>query len=112
MHHLLPLLSLLALTSASPKERLKVKYRVKPGHNPVKVAVNAVPLKEEVNAARLKVESPLLGEDTLQLLNEVDGDALVLEAKELLLSSTPASYRNTVTSFMGQLERAARSEDV
>ena len=44
--------------------------------------------------------------------NEVDGDALMLEARDLLMASTPDSYKQTVTTIVGQLQRAARSQDL
>ena len=46
------------------------------------------------------------------LTNEVDGDALMLEARDLLMASTPDSYKKTVTTIVGQLQRAARSQDL
>ena len=91
------LLSLLFIlpASASPKGRLKVKYRVKPGGD--KVMVKTV--SEEENVEEM-------------LTNEVDGDALMLEARDLLMASTPDSYKQTVTTIVGQLQRAARSQDL
>ena len=46
------------------------------------------------------------------LANEVDGDALMMEARDLLMASTPDSYKQTVTTIVGQLQRAARSQDL
>ena len=46
------------------------------------------------------------------LTNEVDGDALMMEARDLLMASTPDSYKQTVTTIVGQLQRAARSQDL
>ena len=91
------LISLLFIlpASASPKGRLKVKYRVKPGGD--KVMVKTV--SEEENVEEM-------------LTNEVDGDALMLEARDLLMASTPDSYKQTVTTIVGQLQRAARSQDL
>ena len=95
------LLSLLVIlpASASPKGRLKVKYRVKPGGDKVMVkTVTEEGLAEKVNEE--------------VLTNEVDGDALMLEARDLLMASTPDSYKQTVTTIVGQLQRAARSQDL
>ena len=86
--------------SASPKGRLKVKYRVKPGGD--KVMVKTV--TEEGVAEKTNVEEVLT--------NEVDGDALMMEARDLLMASTPDSYKQTVTTIVGQLQRAARSQDL
>merc|ERR1712141_40983 len=96
------LLSFLFLlpASASPKGRLKVKYRVKPGGD--KVMVKTV--TEEGVAEKTNVEEVLT--------NEVDGDALMMEARDLLMASTPDSYKQTVTTIVGQLQRAARSQDL
>merc|ERR1712141_691826 len=44
--------------------------------------------------------------------NEVDGDALMMEARDLLMASTPDSYKQTVTTIVGQPQRAARSQDL
>ena len=86
--------------SASPKGRLKVKYRVKPGGD--KVMVKTV--TEEGVAEKTNVEEVLT--------NKVDGDALMMEARDLLMASTPDSYKQTVTTIVGQLQRAARSQDL
>merc|ERR1712203_286412 len=86
--------------SASPKGRLKVKYRVKPGGD--KVMVKTV--TEEGVAEKENMEEVLT--------NEVDGDALMLEARDLIMASTPDSYKQTVTTIVGQLQRAARSQDL
>ena len=96
------LLSLLFIlpASASPKGRLKVKYRVKPGGDKVMVkTVTEEGLTEKENMEEV-------------LTNEVDGDALMLEARDLLMASTPDSYKQTVTTIVGQLQRAARSQDL
>jgi len=96
------LLSLLFIlpASASPKGRLKVKYRVKPGGDKVKVkTVTEEGLTEKENVEEV-------------LTNEVDGDALMLEARDLIMASTPDSYKQTVTTIVGQLQRAARSQDL
>ena len=98
------LLSLLFIlpASASPKGRLKVKYLVKPGGDKVKVKVKTV--TEEGLAEKENMEEVLT--------NEVDGDALMLEARDLIMASTPDSYKQTVTTIVGQLQRAARSQDL
>merc|ERR1711936_1365394 len=70
--------------SASPKGRLKVKYRVKPGGD--KVMVKTV--TEEGVAEKDNVEEVLT--------NEVDGDALMLEARDLLMASTPDSLGDII----------------
>ena len=96
---LLSLLLVILPASASPKGRLKVKYRVKPGGDKVMVkTVTEEGLAEKVNEE--------------VLTNEVDGDALMLEARDLLMASTPDSYKKTVTTIVGQLQRAARSQDL
>ena len=84
--------------SASPKGRLKVKYRVKPGGDKVMVKTEGLAEKENVEEE--------------VVTNEVDGDALMLEARDLLMASTPDSYKQTVTTIVGQLQRAARSQDL
>ena len=99
-----PLLYLLLISlvlvlpaSSSPKGRLKVKYRVKPDGD--KVMVKTLTTEEEE-----KVEE--------EATNEVDGDALMMEARDLLMASTPDSYKQTVTTIVGQLQRAARSQEL
>ena len=98
-----PLLNLLLISlvlvlpaSSSPKGRLKVKYRVKPSGD--KVMVKTLTTEEE------SMEEVAT--------NEVDGDALMMEAKDLLMASTPDSYKQTVTTIVGQLQRAARSQEL
>ena len=93
-------LLLILPASASPKGRLKVKYRVKPGGDKVMVKT----MSDEGLAEKDNVEEVLT--------NEVDGDALMLEARDLLMASTPDSYKQTVTTIVGQLQRAARSQDL
>ena len=83
--------------SSSPKGRLKVKYRVKPDGD--KVMVKTLTTEEEESMEEVAT-------------NEVDGDALMMEAKDLLMASTPDSYKQTVTTIVGQLQRAARSQDL
>ena len=99
-----PLLNLLLISlvlvlpaSSSPKGRLKVKYRVKPDGD--KVMVKTLTTEEEKRVEEVAT-------------NEVDGDALMMEARDLLMASTPDSYKKTVTTIVGQLQRAARSQDV
>ena len=101
---LLSLLVLLPYTIASPKERLKVKYRLKQGERQ-KVLVKALPQEGEL------VRAAILEEEPTSLLNQVDGRELVAEARELLVAATPGAYRETVTTMIGQMERAARSSD-
>ena len=99
-----PLLYLLLISlvlvlpaSSSPKGRLKVKYRVKPSGD--KVMVKTLTKEEE--------------ERVEEVANtEVDGDALMMEARDLLMASTPDSYKQTVTTIVGQLQRAARSQEL
>ena len=99
-----PLLNLLLISlvlvlpaSSSPKGRLKVKYRVKPSGD--KVMVKTLTTEEE--------------ERVEEVANtEVDGDALMMEARDLLMASTPDSYKQTVTTIVGQLQRAARSQEL
>ena len=100
----LSLLVLLPYTIASPKERLKVKYRLKQGERQ-KVLVKALPQEGEL------VRVAPLEEEPTSLLNQVDGRELVAEARELLVAATPGAYRETVTTMIGQMERAARSSD-
>ena len=90
-------LLLILPASASPKGRLKVKYRVKPGGDKVMVKTEGLAEKENIEEV---------------VTNEVDGDALMLEARDLLMASTPDSYKQTVTTIVGQLQRAARSQDL
>ena len=99
-----PLLNLLLISlvlvlpaSSSPKGRLKVKYRVKPDGD--KVMVKTLTTEEEKRVEEVAT-------------NEVDGDALMMEARDLLMASTPDSYKQTVTTIVGQLQRAARSQDL
>lgn len=79
-----------------------MKYRVNPDGD--KVMVKTAKIESE---GRETVE-----EDTMEMLNEVDGVEFVAEAKELLLSSTPTAYREGLTTIMGQVERAARSQEL
>ena len=99
-----PLLNLLLISlvlvlpaSSSPKGRLKVKYRVKPDGD--KVMVKKLTTEEEKSVEEVAT-------------NEVDGDALMMEARDLLMASTPDSYKQTVTTIVGQLQRAARSQEL
>ena len=99
-----PLLYLLLISlvlvlpaSSSPKGRLKVKYRVKPDGD--KVMVKTLTTEEEESMEEVAT-------------NEVDGDALMMEARDLLMASTPDSYKQTVTTIVGQLQRAARSQEL
>ena len=99
LHNLLLISLVLVLpASSSPKGRLKVKYRVKPDGD--KVMVKTLTTEEEERV----VEEVAT--------NEVDGDALMMEARDLLMASTPDSYKQTVTTIVGQLQRAARSQEL
>ena len=98
LHNLLLISLVLVLpASSSPKGRLKVKYRVKPSGD--KVMVKTLTTEEEKRVEEVAT-------------NEVDGDALMMEARDLLMASTPDSYKQTVTTIVGQLQRAARSQDL
>ena len=98
LHNLLLISLVLVLpASSSPKGRLKVKYRVKPSGD--KVMVKTLTTEEEESMEEVAT-------------NEVDGDALMMEAKDLLMASTPDSYKQTVTTIVGQLQRAARSQEL
>merc|ERR1712243_271664 len=80
------------MSEASPKERLKVKYKVKTG--------------AKGEAQRLKVGEEVM-EDTSdeQNLNKV-------EYEPRTQPDTVPGYKDLVTTMMGQLERAARSQDL
>ena len=98
LHNLLLISLVLVLpASSSPKGRLKVKYRVKPSGD--KVMVKTLTTEEEKSVEEVAT-------------NEVDGDALMMEARDLLMASTPDSYKQTVTTIVGQLQRAARSQEL
>ena len=98
LHNLLLISLVLVLpASSSPKGRLKVKYRVKPDGD--KVMVKTLTTEEEESMEEVAT-------------NEVDGDALMMEARDLLMASTPDSYKQTVTTIVGQLQRAARSQEL
>ena len=98
LHNLLLISLVLVLpASSSPKGRLKVKYRVKPSGD--KVMVKTLTTEEEESMEEVAT-------------NEVDGDALMMEARDLLMASTPDSYKQTVTTIVGQLQRAARSQEL
>ena len=98
LHNLLLISLVLVLpASSSPKGRLKVKYRVKPDGD--KVMVKTLATEEEKSVEEVAT-------------NEVDGDALMMEARDLLMASTPDSYKQTVTTIVGQLQRAARSQEL
>ena len=89
-------LTLSSMIEASPKERLKVKYKVKTGAKGVK--------------QRLKVAEEVVERDSdssLEYLNTVESDPLQSRTQP----ASP-SYKDVVTSMMGQLERAARSQDL
>ena len=73
-------LSIISKAEATPKERLKVKYKVKTGGK-----------GEEVE--RMKVAADVMN-------NNIDNPP------------TANSYKKVVTTMMGQLERAARSQDL
>ena len=93
MQHL-PLLSLLVLlpyTTAWPKERLQVNYWLEQGDRQ-KV------LPQEGNL----VTKVSLEEEPTSLLSQVEGREL---------AATPGAYRETVSTLIGQMERAARSAD-
>merc|ERR1712106_48593 len=91
---LLLFVSTLSMTEATPKERLKVKYKVKTGEKGERMKVG-----EEVMENN--------SENSLEYLNTI-------EYKQALPKTHPdtASYKDVVTTMMGQLERAARSEDL
>ena len=91
---LLVSLSTLSMTEATLKEKLKVKYKVKTG----------------VKGERMKVAEEVMennSENSLEYLNTI-------EYKQALPKAHPdtASYKDVVTTMMGQLERAARSQDL
>ena len=77
---LLVSLVIISMTEATPKERLKVKYKVKTGGK-----------GEELG--RMKVAEDLM-ENKIANPPRADG------------------YKEVVTTMMGQLERAARSQDL
>ena len=81
-----------------------MKYRLKQGERQ-KVLMKALPQEGEL------VRAAPLEEEPTSLLNQVDGRELVAEARELLVAATPGAYRQTVTTMIGQVERAARSSD-
>eukprot|EP00090_Calanus_glacialis_P001888 TRINITY_DN11408_c0_g1_i4.p1 TRINITY_DN11408_c0_g1~~TRINITY_DN11408_c0_g1_i4.p1 ORF type:complete len:159 (-),score=52.31 TRINITY_DN11408_c0_g1_i4:16-492(-) len=90
------MLTLSSMTEASPKERLKVKYKVKTGG------------KRE--GQRLKVAQEVMEDDSdssLDYLNTVE-----THPPQARTQPTSPSYKEVVTTMMGQLERAARSQDL
>merc|ERR1711953_179340 len=86
-------LSLLLLTgclaSPSPKERLKVKYKIRTGTNGME--------KQKINEEILRSET-----ETLNNLVQIE------KQEEDVVSN----YRSVVTGVIGQLERAARAQDL
>ena len=87
-------LAMSTLTEASPKERLKVKYKVKAGG--------------KGEGERMKVGEEVMedsNDNTLEYLNTV-------EYEPIQPRTQPASYQEVVRTMMGQLERAARSQDL
>ena len=91
---LLVSLSTLSMTEATPKERLKVKYKV----------------KTNVKGERMKVAEEVMennSDNTLEYLNTI-------ENKPVQPKTHPntASFKEVVTTMRGQLERAARSQDL
>ena len=95
---LLVSLSTISMIEASPKERLKVKYKVKTDGKGEKVKM--VKSRENIHAQ---------SKNTMEVLNEIEtvGDSGLQSTK----SNIP-DYNETVTTIMGQLERAARSGDL
>ena len=90
------MLALSSMTEASPKERLKVKYKVKTGG--------------KGEGQRMKVAEEVMENDSdssLEYLNTV-------ESQPPSARTQPVSpgYKEVVTTMMGQLERAARSQDL
>merc|ERR1739842_65251 len=85
------ILAMSSMIEASPKERLKVKYKVKTGG--------------KGEGQRLKV-----GEEVLEDKNE-DEYLNTLEYEPRTQPDAP-TYKDVVTTMMGQLERAARSQDL
>ena len=98
MMTLMLLIACLNTASASPKERLKVKYKVRTGG------------KGETQ--RMKVAQEVMQEDhdvPLEHLNSVD---IQPEAFEPRAQPEGLEYKQVVTTIMSQLERAARSQDL
>ena len=90
------MLTLSSMTEASPKERLKVKYKVKTGG--------------KGEGQRLKVAQEVMEDDSdssLDYLNTVE-----THPPQARTQPTSPSYKKVVTTMMGQLERAARSQDL
>ena len=85
------ILAMSSMTEASPKERLKVKYKVKTGG--------------KGEGQRLKV-----GEEVLEDKSE-DEYLNTVEYEPRTQPDAP-TYKDVVTTIMGQLERAARSQDL
>ena len=91
---LLLVVSTLSMTEATPKERLKVKYKVKTGGK----------------GERMKVVEEVMENDTdssLEYLNTIE-----YKPVQPKTYPDPHSYKEVVTTMMGQLERAARSQDL
>ena len=90
------MLTLSSMTEASPKERLKVKYKVKTGG--------------KGEGQRLKVAEEVMDDDSdssLEYLNTVD-----TEPPQGRNQPVSPGYKEVVTTMMGQIERAARSQDL
>merc|ERR1711997_1137212 len=77
------------LASPSPKERLKVKYKIRTGSHGTE--------KQKINEEILRSET-----ETLNNLVQI-------ERKEM---DAVNNYRSVVTGVIGQLERAARAQDL
>ena len=90
------MLTLSSMTEASPKERLKVKYKVKTGG--------------KGEGQRMKVAEEVMENDSdssLEYLNTIDS-----EPPQPRTEPATPGYKEVVTTMMGQIERAARSQDL
>ena len=97
---LLVSLSTLCMAVPSPKEKFKVKYKVKSG----------------VKGERMKVletsdDLNLQNKSGTEALNIIETGPTIKEASKPIHSTIP-DYKDTVKTIMGQLERAARSGDL
>merc|ERR1712079_260383 len=87
---LISLLILVTGNEASPKERLKVKYKIRTGNNG--------------DVEKQKINEEILRSETETLNNLVQAERQEKEAVN--------NYRTVVTGVIGQLERAARAQDL
>ena len=91
---MITLISWSSLVESSPKERLKVKYKVKK--------------MGEGDSVRMKVAEEVMIPDSV---NAIEVESLEARAQPEFVGAV-GSYKEVVSTMMSQLERAARSQDL